>query len=96
VTVYEHDHAGRVVASQPESEWDPEQQEMMLALLAYENSLCPLCGRPLSVCSDPANEGRWKVGPPTRCHASTAVSVARADYDKAPNAGALLFGAELS
>jgi hypothetical protein len=84
-----------MVASVTESEWDGEQQELMLALLAYENSLCPLCGRPLRVCTAPESEGRWKVGPPARCHAWTAVQTAKAEYDKSPTPGALLFGAEV-
>ena len=44
----------------------------MLALSAYEASLCPICGGPMSECTDPANEGRFKVDPPTRCHKATA------------------------
>ena len=68
----------------------------MLALAHYEASLCPLCGRPLSVCTDPANEGKFEVGLPTRCHAKTA-DVKNADaLRKYPHHEALLTGVRLA
>ena len=69
----------------------------MLALADYESRICPLCGRPLSVCTDPANEGKVKAALPRRCFFTTAVEQAREPYNhgKAKNANALLFGATL-
>lgn len=69
----------------------------MLALAAYEDTLCPNCGRPLSVCTDPATEGKWQVGPPTRCFPSSAIEAAREPYSggKVRHPNALLFSANL-
>lgn len=45
----------------------------MLALKLYEDTmLCPMCGGPISECTDPDNEMAYKVDPPTRCHKTTA------------------------
>jgi hypothetical protein len=93
-TVYEHDEAGRLVSSTPEPEWDDQQQGWMLALAALEDGLCPICGRPKRICSDPDSEGRWQVPAPTRCHATTALVIARQQYLKQPQAEALLFTAQ--
>lgn len=80
------------MSSRPEVEWDEQERAWMLALAAHRATLCPLCGRPLSVCTDPASEGRWTVAPPTRCHASTAIARARKPYDeKSKESHALLF-----
>lgn len=65
----------------------------MLALDAYRAQLCPSCGRPLSVCTDPESDGKWQVPAPTRCHATTAVLIAR-EQNTNPQPGALLFHAE--
>lgn len=77
-----------------ESEWDDEQLAWMLALAAHRDALCPLCGRPLAVCTDAASEGRWTVAPPTRCYPTTAIAAARKPYDeKSKESSALLFSA---
>lgn len=68
----------------------------MLALDQHESELCPLCGRHLSICTDPANERRVKVGPPTRCHFTSATSAAREPYSKVRTPGALMFSAHLT
>lgn len=71
----------------------------MLALATYRSTLCPLCGRPLDVCTDPRNERNWRSVPPTRCHATTAVIAAQkaatigGSETRLP--GALLWHAEL-
>ncbi|KUM31570.1 hypothetical protein AQ436_00060 [Arthrobacter sp. EpRS66] len=45
----------------------------MLALKLYEDTMvCPMCGGPISECTDPDNEMFYKVDPPTRCHKLTA------------------------
>ena len=38
-TVYEYDDAGRLVASQPEVEWDDTERAWMLALEEYRSDL---------------------------------------------------------
>ncbi|GAA3699163.1 hypothetical protein GCM10022377_10230 [Zhihengliuella alba] len=55
-----------------ESEWSDMEQDKMLALSTYEALLCPKCGGPLGECTDPKNQGRYAVEPPTRCHRMTA------------------------
>jgi hypothetical protein len=90
-----YDDAGRLASSRPEPEWDEQQQDLMLALIVYERNLCPNCGRPLSVCTDPKSEGKWQVPPPTRCHATTALAIAQEAHQGAPNPGALLWSAQM-
>ena len=69
----------------------------MLALAMHRAALCPLCGRPIEVCTDPANEMRWRSPLPTRCHATTAVLRAQeGSKKKAKATGALLWHAELN
>ena len=63
----------------------------MLALAAYEDSLCPQCGRPMAVCTDAKNEFRFKTGAPTRCHASTAQLIAAEKAKEAPHPRALMY-----
>lgn len=76
-----------------ESEWDEQQRAWFLALAQHESELCPLCGRPLAVCTAPDAEWDVTVPAPTRCHYSTAVAMARVPYEKTPNNGALMFTA---
>jgi hypothetical protein len=90
VTSYEYDDSGRLVGSRPEPEWDEGSQTLMLALQAYKASLCPLCGGPLSVCTDPENESKFKGGLPIRCHATTARAIAMEPYRDQPNSQALM------
>ena len=89
-TTYEYDGAGRLVSSRPEVEWDEAEQTVMLALQAYRSALCPLCGGPLSVCTSPDNESKFKGGLPIRCHASTARMIAMEPYKGQPNHEALM------
>jgi hypothetical protein len=67
----------------------------MLALQAYRNALCPLCGGPLSVCTAPENELKFKGGLPIRCHATTARMIAIEPYKGQPNHEALMIAPEL-
>jgi hypothetical protein len=90
VTTYEFDEFGRVVSSRPEPEWDDAEQTVILALQAYKASLCPLCGGPLDVCTNPENELKFKGGLPIRCHATTARAVAMEPYKDQPNNQALM------
>lgn len=87
----------RLVSSVPESEWDETEQAWMLALKEYKATRCPLCGRSLAVCTDPANEFKFKAQPPTRCHDTTQRQVMAEKYAKGEtrNAGALMYRTEL-
>jgi len=89
-TSYEYDGAGRLVSSRPEVEWDEAEQTVMLALQAYRAALCPLCGGPLSVCTSPENELKFKGGLPIRCHATTARDIAMEPYRDQPHSNALM------
>lgn len=78
-----------------ESEWSDIEQDKMLALAHYESQKCPKCGGPISECTDPANEGKYKTGPPTRCHKTTSQILAMEDWDQRKNAGALMLSTQL-
>ncbi|PLS25974.1 hypothetical protein [Bifidobacterium parmae] len=42
------------------TEWDETERTWMLALQAYEDGLCPVCGMPTRVCHDQdETERRW-------------------------------------
>jgi len=68
----------------------------MLALQAYKASLCPLCGAPLSVCTDPDNEMKFNGGQPIRCHATTARQAAMEPYRDQPYKEALMIAPVLT
>lgn len=73
--VYQTGADGRVVSSRAESEWTPDEQGKMLALLHYELAeKCPVCGGPKAECQDPDNETRYTSEPPVRCFYRTAVT----------------------
>lgn len=80
------------------SEWSEREQDKMLALKTYRDTmLCPLCGGPLSECTDVENEMAYKVDPPTRCHKQTAILRAMDDdWEKRPHNRALMLGARLT
>ena len=68
---------GRMVTvTEREPEWDPEQQDWMLALALAEADECPGCHGRLSETTLPENEGAYTHGPPTRCHRCTARGIA--------------------
>ncbi|WNM64504.1 tail assembly chaperone [Arthrobacter phage MidnightRain] len=94
-TVYTYE-GGRLISSKPEAEWDDREQSLVLAMHAYKSTLCPLCGLPVDVCTDPKNERKFKAGQPIRCHKTTAelISGKKID-DKMPHKEALLFSAEM-
>lgn len=80
-----------MVRSVPEAEWDEQQRAWMVALAQHEDSLCPNCGRPLSICTAESAEGNVEVPPPTRCHFTTRVMQARKAYEKSQYPQALMF-----
>lgn len=57
-----------------------DDRELILALERHEDTQCPRCGLPTSICQDPANEGQFIAEPPIRCQAMTAIVLARRDY----------------
>jgi hypothetical protein len=63
-----------------EAEWDDEQRDRAVALIAMEENRCPNCGGPINECTDPATEGLWKVPLPVRCHRATALAQAQEAY----------------
>lgn len=72
-----------MISSTPEPEWDEDSRWWVLGLEAYKATLCPLCKRPLKVCTAPENEHAFAADEaPTRCHATTA----RSRAEKAKNA----------
>ena len=80
-----------MVRSAPEVEWDERERAWMLALAEFEATLCPLCGRPLSVCTAQDTELRIRMGEPLRCHFTTSQAKAREKYKDNPNPQALMF-----
>lgn len=56
-----------------EPEWDEQERDYMIALQAFEDSLCPVCGGPTEECQSPEAEWEWQGTPPTRCHRTDAV-----------------------
>lgn len=97
VTRYEYDASGRVVRSVTtrEPEWDDEDRELALGLLAYEADLCPGCKQPMAETTDPANEGRYVADLAIRCHRCTAVEAAAAKYEGNPAPNALFIPVKL-
>jgi hypothetical protein len=80
-----------------EAEWDDDTRALALGLAHFEDSLCPVCGRPSTVCQSPDNDGMFAVRDPIRCHIGTALSIKR-DRDRekhmiAPDA--LIYDVEL-
>lgn len=86
-TTYTYDDQGRLVSSTPETEWDDTERAWMLALQRYRvEDLCPICGRPKSVCQAPEAEFMFDVPPPNRCHITTALRRAQKTYLDAAHA----------
>ena len=70
----------------------------MRALATWrEEHICPSCGWPKEICQAPATEFAVEVPLPTRCHVTTAMRRAQADYAKKSGANpeGLLWSARL-
>jgi len=78
-----------------EPEWDVDSRAWALALAGVEDALCPCgCGLPVKTAQAPEADGKFTVPPPVRCHARTALVLARIKYEDAPQPEALLFHVE--
>ena len=76
VTEYEYDAGGRLVRSwsQPESEWDDQQQAWMLALVQHRAELCPCgCGQRWADVTSPEETGPVFVASRVVCRARLAL-----------------------
>ncbi|MBM0277807.1 hypothetical protein [Micromonospora tarensis] len=95
-TTYEHDGDGRLVRSVTvrEPEWSEQDRAWMAALAAHRSGRCPSCGGDAAVCCAPDGDGAFVVPPPTRCHVTTALAVAQAQYQDSPQPQALLWHVE--
>jgi hypothetical protein len=58
-----------------EPEWDEDTRDLVLGLDGVD--LCPACGGPAYLCQDPANEFKWQIPAPVRCHRKTALTQAQ-------------------
>lgn len=77
-----------------EPEWDDDSRTEMVALQAYEDTLCPLCGGPAEECQGEGADRRYVGTPPVRCYRRDAIlgyQDAAADY---PHPSALLWRTE--
>lgn len=93
--VVERDDAGRAVTLTAPP-LTVEDQALILAFEAYEQTLCDGCGHPMSESTAKANEYRYATGLPVRCHACTAIGQASdALPDHTPQPQALRFGVHL-
>lgn len=83
-TTYEYDDNGCLAASTEyvESEWDEEQQAIMLAYYAWESTRCPACGGNPAECQGADNEFAWKADGPHRCHRTATRSRAQREFLK--------------
>lgn len=75
-----------------EPEWDDRSRAWALAEQRYDDSLCPRCGQPASICQNPENEGRFDVEAPVRCFMTTDLIRAQEQYgDDVPQREALIW-----
>lgn len=77
-----------------EPEWDDEERDYMLALAAWEDTRCPLCGGDAEDCQSPEAEARFQGVPPTRCHRTDAIIRYQDKAGDYPRSRALLWAAE--
>jgi hypothetical protein len=56
-----------------EPRWTDRDRAEALALAVYRDDLCPLCGRPLDVCTSMEGEGPDFSATYTACRASVAI-----------------------
>lgn len=74
---YVHSDEGVLVSSQPEAEWDEQEQAWMLALAERESLTCTGCGGWLPETTALEHDGRYKPPTPIRCHCCDALGIAQ-------------------
>lgn len=73
-TTYSHDSDGRLASSKLEVEWDETERQWMQALAHHrEETLCPLCGLPKTICRAKTTDGAVSVEF-ERCHVTAALA----------------------
>jgi hypothetical protein len=99
VTEYEYDD-GRLVRSVTTSEprWTEQDRAEALALAVHREGQCPLCKRPLDVCTADEHKGAPEfVAEYTMCRATAAILEQQRAFAKSktanPNAPAFLWAA---
>jgi hypothetical protein len=99
VTTYEYDDDGRLIRSTTvrEAEWGEVDRGAMLALAAYEASICTGCRQPMSQSMDPDTQFKWRGQILAQCHACYAVGAYHDDLQKQdqPQIQSLRLGAVL-
>jgi len=95
VQEHEHDADGRLIrtAVTREAEWDDDERALMLALVLYEDQLCP-SGHWLPESAAAENEYGYR-GRSSRCHACATVAREAQKFMADPNPASLLVGAQL-
>jgi ferredoxin len=93
VTEYEYGGDGRLLRSTTtrEPEWTDLDRDEMLALAMHRDSLCPLCGMPLEVCTSHADTGPEFTVRRRRCRATDERLAAQADSTNTDRPGAVLW-----
>ncbi|MBB4702249.1 hypothetical protein BJ982_003793 [Sphaerisporangium siamense] len=93
-TTYHYDEQGRLThtVTLREPEWLEDDVAWALAWKQEQAGLCPGCKLPLEETTDPANDGRYRVPPATRCFACTPLAEAHKEY--AASAPGVLLHAE--
>lgn len=85
---------GRMVASEPEPEWDDEQLAIMVALAEYRASLCPCgCGHLLTDTTASEEDVSFTVPVPNACLARMKLTEAQRKWADHPYREALLWHA---
>lgn len=73
-TTYLYDdpeHPERITGTVDNPEWTEEDRALLLALVAYEATLCPGCGQPQHLAWHAHTQEEWDAGALV-CHACTA------------------------
>lgn len=77
-----------------EPEWDDEQRASLLALHAYQTSLCTGCGGWLPETTGDESAADYVATDPVRCLRCTAISVQAKNYSEQDHPEALLYPTE--
>jgi hypothetical protein len=100
-TRYVYDRRGRLLRSitTREPRFTEQDRSELVALALYRDGLCPLCGRPLRVCTAPEDTGpqydvTWQVCGATRAKLEQQRAVYTPDA-KHPNREAHLWGTRI-